>query len=108
MARIWKIFQSHSMCIGVWWLVNWAVTAVIVGLGDFGLPLWITPFCVVWAFTAGLPTLLSIVATTLITTMFSGFIPAAGLLLCVAALSLMAHFIAFTLLIRWKKNWRTR
>jgi hypothetical protein len=106
MARTSKIFQSHEMFIGVWWLLGLAVTAIVVGLGDFGLPLWIIPFCILWALTAGLPTLLAVIATAVVTPF--EFIPPAGLVICVAALSFAAHYAAFHFLVRWRKNWRAR
>ena len=108
MARTSKIFPSHGMSIGVWWLVSFAVTVIVVGLGDFGLPLWLIPFCILWALTAGLPTLLAVIATAVVFTPFGEFIPPAGLVICVAALSFAAHYAAFHLLVRWRKNWRTR
>jgi len=108
MARTSKIFPSHEMSIGVWWLVSLAVTAIVVGLGDFGLPLWIIPFCILWALTAGLPTLLAVIVTAVVVTPFGEFIPPAGLVICVAALSFAAHYAAFHFLVRWRKNRRTR
>jgi len=108
MARSSKMFPSHQISIGVWWLVSFAVTAIIVGWGDFGLPLWILPFCLLWALTAGLPILLAVIATAVVVTPFGEFIPPAGLVICLAAFSFAAHYAAFQLLVRWRKNWRTR
>jgi hypothetical protein len=111
MARSWTRFQSPGIYIGVWWLVGFVVTAVVFGLGDFGIPGWIAPFCILWVFTAGLPTALAfIVATGLngVLVTFFGELPFVLFVIFVAAVSLAAHGAAFFLLVRWKKNWRTR
>jgi len=108
MARTSKIFQPHGQFIAIWWLVGFAITAIVIGLGDFGLPLWITPICILWALTAGLPTLLALIATAAVVTVFGEFIPPAGLVICVTVLSFGAHCAAFYFLMRLRKNWRTR
>jgi hypothetical protein len=55
-----------------------------------------------------LPTLLALIATAAVVTVFGEFIPPAGLVICVTVLSFGAHYAAFHFLIRLRKNWRTR
>src|SRR5262245_32016907 len=111
MARIWTRFQSPGIDIGVWWLVGFMVTAVVFALGDFGIPGWIAPFCILWVFTAGLPTALAFIVATAIygvLVTFFGELPFVVFAICVAAVSLAAHVAAFFLLVWWKTNWKTR
>jgi hypothetical protein len=110
MVRSWTRFQLPGICV-VWWLVGFVVTTAILGLGDFGIPRWIAPFCILWLSTAGLPTALAfIVAPGIygVLVAFFGRLPFVAFVICVAAVSLAAHGAAFFLLVRWKKNWRTR
>ena len=108
MNRIWNRFQSPAIRIGGWWLVSLVSTSVVLEMGDFGIPLWIAPFCLLWVLTLGFPTVLAYIGMAFVWGVCSPFDGLAFYLLCVAGLSLVLHSAAFFLLARMKKNWRPR
>ena len=109
MVRNWKRFQSPAMFVGAWWLVSLISSAVVLELGDFGIPWWIAGLSFFWVFTIGLPTFLAFTATAWIWDSVIAFgFPLALFVICAAALSLVLHYVVFFLLVQGKKNWRTQ
>ena len=111
MAKIWKRFQSPGMYVGIWWIGGFIVTAVFIEMGDFGIPMWLVPVSILFAFTVGLPTLLALIVSTFVYEFMARLFGIASPLtfaICLAAISLAAHSIAFLGLVRLTRNWGTR
>lgn len=108
MAHIWRGLWSPIAIAGAWWLFNVLAMTCSVIAADFGMAWWLLPLVVVWAFTLGLPILVTLVASLLIFNLLVPYLPSVSLLtfgLFFGALSLAAHRAAVGLAISVGRLW---
>ena len=111
MVRFANRLKSSAVFVGIWWLVGLLTTAVVIEMGDFGLPKLLAPFCLFAVLTVGLPTFIALVSATFVFGLcFEVSSPPifVGFLAFFATVSLCLHHLAFRLLAGLKKLWRTR